>query len=375
MSIEKTNLLNFSLEQMKEYFLSLGEKPFRAVQVIKWIHQHGVDNFDEMSNISKAFRENLKEIAEIKGPEVISEHLSTDGTYKWALRLEGGQAIETVFIPEDGRGTLCISSQVGCVLDCQFCSTAKQGFNRDLSVAEIIGQLWFASRRLGSKQVTGNRIVSNVVMMGMGEPLLNFDNVVASMTLMLEDNAYGLSKRRVTLSTSGVVPALDKLIEKADVALAVSLHAADDSLRDEIVPINRKYPVKVLLDSVKRYLDDSAASKKVTIEYVMLAGVNDSNQQAQQLAKVLKGVPCKINLIPFNPFPGSGYECSSGNRIHAFADILSTEGYIVTTRKTRGEDIDAACGQLVGKVQDRTKRLQRQLRKQEQLVNVQSQSH
>ncbi len=379
MSEAKVNLLNFTLQGLKQYLLTLGEKPFRAVQLIKWLHQFNVDDFDEMTNISKAFREQLKQVAEIKGPELISEQISDDGTYKWALRISGGQAIETVFIPESGRGTLCISSQVGCVLDCQFCSTAKQGFNRDLTVAEIIGQLWFAVKRLGNAEThsknSANRVISNVVMMGMGEPLLNFDNVVDAMSLMLDDNAYGLSKRRVTLSTSGVVPALDKLIQHADVALAISLHAPDNELRDEIVPINRKYPIEVLLDSVKRYLNDSPSIKKATIEYVMLAGVNDSNVQAQQLVEILKDVPCKINLIPFNPFPGSDYSCSSGNRMHAFAKILFDAGYVVIIRKIRGEDIDAACGQLVGKVADRTNRLQRQLRKQEQLVNVQSQTH
>ena len=384
MSETKVNLLNFTLEGMKAYLVTLGEKPFRAVQVYKWIHQFGVDDFDEMTNISKSFREKLKQQTVILGPEIISEKISEDGTFKWALRIEGGQAIEAVFIPESGRGTLCISSQVGCVLDCQFCSTGKQGFNRDLSIAEIIGQLWFASTRLKqaglikqptSKQQSSNRVISNVVMMGMGEPLLNFDNVVGSMQIMLDDNAYGLSKRRVTLSTSGVVPALNKLIQHADVALAISLHAPNDELRDEIVPINRKYPIKVLLESVKQYLNDSAAIKKATIEYVMLAGVNDSDKQAEQLATVLTDVPCKINLIPFNPFPGSDYECSSGNRMHKFSDILSDAGYVTNIRKTRGDDIDAACGQLVGKVKDKTRRLQRQLRKQEQLVNVQSQNH
>lgn len=371
MKAQKVNLLNFSLPQMKAYLASLGEKPFRAVQIIKWLHQYGVDNFDEMTNISKDLRQKFKEMAEIKGPEVISEQLSADGTCKWALRLEGGQAIEAVFIPEAGRGTLCISSQVGCVLDCQFCSTAKQGFNRDLSVAEIIGQLWFAKRAL--KVLPGReegRNISNVVMMGMGEPLLNFDNVVSAMSLMLEDNAYGLSKRRVTLSTSGVVPALDKLSDVIDVALAVSLHAPNDKIRDEIVPINRKYPIKMLLKSVHHYLEKSAAAKKVTIEYVMLAGINDSDENARELARLLKNTPCKINLIPFNPFPGTDYQCSSGNRRYAFANILNNQGLVVTTRKTRGDDIDAACGQLVGKVADKTRRLERSLRKAERLMTI-----
>ncbi len=375
MKAQKVNLLNFSLPQMKAYMASLGEKPFRATQIIKWLHQHHVDDFDDMSNISKDLRQRLKEVAEIKGPEVISEQLSTDGTCKWALQLEGGQAVEAVFIPEAGRGTLCISSQVGCVLDCQFCSTAKQGFNRDLSVAEIIGQLWFARRAL--KQLAGReqgRNISNVVMMGMGEPLLNFDNVVAAMSLMLEDNAYGLSKRRVTLSTSGVVPALDKLSGVIDVALAVSLHAPNDSIRDKIVPVNRKYPIKMLMKSVNNYLEKSAAAKKVTIEYVMLAGINDTDDNARELARLLKGTPCKVNLIPFNPFPGTQYQCSSGNRRHAFANILINQGLVVTTRKTRGDDIDAACGQLVGKVADKTRRLQRNLRKNERLLKIQAET-
>lgn len=367
----KTNLLNLTPDEMVGFFAELGEKPFRAVQVTKWIHQHGVDDFDAMTNLSKALRQKLKEIAEIRGPEVISEQRSADGTIKWALRVDGGQAVETVFIPETNRGTLCVSSQVGCVLDCQFCSTAKQGFNRDLSLAEIIGQLWHANRVLGNQVTTGERKVTNVVMMGMGEPLLNFDNVVKAMNLMMEDNAYGLSKRRVTLSTSGVVPAMYRLIEVTDVALAVSLHAPNDAIRNQIMPINRRYPIAELKNAIKYYLKRSVASKRVTIEYVMLAGINDSDDCAHELAALLADVPSKINLIPFNPFPNTNYQCSSGNRIHRFGEILGQYGFTVTVRKTRGDDIDAACGQLVGKVNDRTRRLQRQLRKQEQLVNVQ----
>lgn len=374
MSSEKDNLLNYSLPQMQAYLESLGEKPFRAVQIIKWIHQQFVDNFDDMTNISKALRQKLQQQAEIKGPEVVSEQLSTDGTCKWALRIGSGQAVETVFIPEANRGTLCISSQVGCVLDCQFCSTAKQGFNRDLSIAEIIGQLWFANRRLKEIAATDKNAVSNVVMMGMGEPLLNFDAVVPSLSLMLDDNAYGLSKRRVTVSTSGIVPKIDELSATIDVALAISLHAPNDHIRNEIVPVNKKYNIQTLLAAVNRYLQKSKAVKKVTIEYVMLAGVNDSDDNARELAKLLKNLPCKINLIPFNPFPESHFKCSSGNRIHAFSDILQQQGYVVTTRKTRGDDIDAACGQLVGKVNDKTRRMERALRKSEKILTTHSQT-
>jgi 23S rRNA (adenine2503-C2)-methyltransferase len=369
--MDKVNLLNLSAEGLKAFFASMGEKPFRATQVMKWIHQCGVDDFEQMTNLSKALRAKLQSRAEIRGPEVISEQKSADGTIKWALRVGGGQAVETVFIPEEGRGTLCVSSQVGCVLDCQFCSTAKQGFNRDLSVAEIIGQVWHACQTLGFERDSARRRITNVVMMGMGEPLLNFDNVVAAMSLMLDDNAYGLSKRRVTLSTSGVVPAMYELIDKIDVALAVSLHAPNDEIRNQIMPINRKYPIAELKAAMHHYLERSVAAKRVTIEYVMLAGLNDADEHARELAELLRDVPCKINLIPFNPFPDTPYKCSSGNRIHAFAQILLQAGYTVTIRKTRGDDIDAACGQLVGKVNDRTRRLERRLRKEEQLVNVQ----
>ena len=358
---EKINLLNLTRDGMAEFFQTLGEKPFRAQQVIKWIHQYGVDDFEAMTNLSKALRAKLSEVAEVRGPELMTEQVSDDGTRKWALKLDGGQAVEAVFIPEAERGTLCVSSQVGCALDCSFCSTAQQGFNRNLSTAEIIGQLWFAVRRLGNQQTQGQRVVSNVVMMGMGEPLANFDNVVNAMTLMMDDFAYGLSKRRVTLSTSGVVPALDRLIEKVDVALALSLHAANDELRDVLVPINKKYPIAQLLESVNRYVEASNACKVVTIEYVMLKGVNDSAEHARELADLLVDTPTKINLIPFNPFPDTRYTCSSSQVIDKFAQYLTGRGYTVMTRKTRGDDIDAACGQLVGKVNDRTKRQQRRL--------------
>jgi len=352
---QKINLLDFTSEKLKDFFLERGEKPFRATQIIKWMHQQGVNNFSEMTNVSKALREELAEIAEIRLPEIAIDNKSEDGTHKWLLRLEDGNCIEAVFIPEDDRGTLCISSQVGCALDCTFCSTARQGFSRNLSVAEIIGQLWVAKNIL-QPDSDSERVISNVVMMGMGEPLLNFENVVDAMKLMLDDNAYGLSKRRVTLSTSGVVPALDRLRDEVEVSLAVSLHAANDNLRDQLVPINRKYPIKQLIDCCHRYMAGKAAREKITIEYVMLDKVNDSDEDARQLAFLLKDVPAKVNLIPFNPFPETRYKRSSNNRIHRFRDILVDAGLIVITRKTRGEDIDAACGQLAGQVKDRSRR-------------------
>lgn len=367
---EKINLLNLSLSGLGDFFADLGEKPFRAVQVQKWIHQYGVNDFDAMSNVSKSLREKLKQIAIIKAPEVVNQQLSDDGTIKWALRLESGQAIETVFIPEKNRGTLCISSQVGCVVDCSFCSTGGQGFNRNLQLFEIIGQVWHAMLYFGAAKVTGNRTISNVVFMGMGEPLLNFEPVVDAMNLLLDDNAYGLSKRRVTLSTSGIVPALDKLLDFTDVALAISLHAANDQLRDQLIPVNKKYPIDVLLKSVRRYLEKSAAARKVTVEYVLIAGVNDSTADAQELVKILKNIPNKINLIPFNPFPGNRYTTSSMKAIKAFEQILLSNGMIVTTRKTRGDDIDAACGQLAGKVNDRTKRMERKHKQTIQINNI-----
>ncbi len=352
---KKINLLDYTSEDLKAFFLERGEKPFRATQIIKWIHQHGVNNFDEMSNVSKALREELASIAEIRAPEIAIDDKSKDGTHKWLLRLDDGNCIEAVFIPEDGRGTLCISSQVGCALDCTFCSTARQGFNRNLTVGEIIGQLWLAKNIL-QPNPEDDRVITNVVMMGMGEPLLNFEKVVKAMELMLDDNAYGLSKRRVTLSTSGVVPALDRLKDRIEVSLAISLHAPNDALRDQLVPVNRKYPIKELLDSCHRFMEGKANREKITIEYVMLDGVNDSDKLARELAVLLKDVPCKVNLIPFNPFPETRYKRSSNNRIHRFRDILESAGLIVMTRKTRGEDIDAACGQLAGKVNDKSRR-------------------
>ena len=360
---EKVNLLNFDLQGLQSYFTELGEKPFRAAQLLKWIYQFGVDDFNEMSNFSKSLREKLNDIAEIKLPEIVTEQFSDDGTIKWLLRLDSGNSIETVFIPEGTRGTLCISSQVGCALECSFCSTAKQGFNRNLSAAEIISQVIIANRAL--KCIPRNeRVISNVVLMGMGEPLLNFDNVVTAINIMLEDNAYGLSKRRVTLSTSGVVPALDRLKEVSDVSLALSLHAPNDELRNELVPINRKYPIKELLEACKRYIAGET-KRKITVEYVLLDGVNDKPEHARELVKLLKNLPCKVNLIPFNPFPDSGYATSSVESIERFRNIVVKGGLITTTRKTRGEDIDAACGQLAGKVMDKTKRSARRQAKED----------
>jgi len=353
---KKVNLMNLTRVQMREFFAELGEKPFRADQLVKWIYHFGEDNFDNMTNLNKKLREKLKSVAEIKAPEVAVEQRSADGTIKWAMQV-GDQQVETVYIPEADRATLCVSSQVGCALACTFCSTAQQGFNRNLTVSEIIGQVWRASKIIGNFGVTGVRPITNVVMMGMGEPLLNVANVVPAMEIMLDDFAYGLSKRRVTLSTSGVVPALDNLSKMIDVALAISLHAPNDELRDEIVPLNKKYNIKTLIDSVNRYLSVSNANHgKVTIEYVMLDHVNDHVEHAHQLAEVLKNTPCKINLIPWNPFPEAPYAKSSNTRIDRFQKTLMEYGLTVIVRKTRGDDIDAACGQLAGDVIDRTKR-------------------
>lgn len=355
-SKEKINLLDLTRPQMREFFASIGEKPFRADQAMKWIYHFGYDDFDLMTDVNKALRTKLKEIAEIKAPEVAVEQRSSDGTIKWALTV-GDQQIEVVYIPEEDRGTLCVSSQVGCALECTFCSTAQQGFNRNLRVSEIIGQVWRAAKILGPQKTTGQRPITNVVMMGMGEPLLNVNNVIPAMEIMLDDFAYGLSKRRVTLSTSGVVPALDKLGDTIDVALAISLHAPNDKIRDEIVPINRKYNIAMLLASVRNYLSKSYANRdKVTIEYVMLDHVNDGMEHAHELAECLKDTPCKINLIPWNPFPGAPYGRSSNSRVDRFAKVLMEHGFIVIVRRTRGDDIDAACGQLAGDVIDRTKR-------------------
>ncbi len=353
----KANLLGMSRAQMERFFLELGEKRFRAEQVMKWIHHQGVTDFAAMSNLGKGLRDKLAQLAEVRPPAVHSRHDSSDGTRKWLVNIDGGGLVETVLIPDGKRATLCVSSQVGCSLDCSFCSTGKQGFQRDLSAAEIIGQVWLAIDSYDAFQSGKGRVVTNVVMMGMGEPLLNFDNVVTAMDLMMDDLAYGISKRRVTLSTSGVVPALDRLAEVSEASLAVSLHAPNDALRDELVPINRRYPIAMLLDSARRYIDaQSDAKRVVTIEYTLMAGVNDGRDQARELVELLRDFPCKINLIPFNPFPGSGYERPSGNAVSRFWQVLVDAGFVVTVRTTRGDDIDAACGQLVGEVVDRTRR-------------------
>ncbi len=356
----RVNLLGMTQQQLEQFFLELGEKKFRAQQVMKWIHHGGVTDIGAMSNLGKALREKLLQIAEVRPPEIVSQHDSTDGTRKWAVRVEGGGLVEAVLIPDGGRATLCVSSQVGCSLDCSFCSTGKQGFQRDLTAAEIIGQVWLAIKSYDAFQSGKGRVVTNVVMMGMGEPLLNFDNVVAAMDLMLSDLGYGISKRRVTLSTSGVVPALDRLRELSEVSLAISLHAPNDALRSQLVPINRRYPIAELLRSARQYIDAQTDSKRVvTVEYTLLAGVNDQPEQARELAVLLKDFPCKINLIPFNSFPGSEYRRPSGNAVSRFWQVLVDAGYIVTVRTTRGDDIDAACGQLVGQVVDRTRRSER----------------
>ena len=353
---QKLNLLGLDRAGLEGFFAELGEKPFRASQILKWVHHRGVTDFDAMTDLSKALRTKLKDMAEVRVPEPVLDQTSSDGTRKWLLQLDDSNAIEAVLIPEKSRETLCISSQVGCALECSFCSTGYQGFNRNLSTAEIIGQLWYVTRML-EQEGTG-RQVTNVVFMGMGEPLLNFKNVVPASELMKDDHAYGLSKRRVTLSTSGVIPYLDRLTEVSDISLAVSLHAPNDALRDELVPINKKYPIAELLAACQRYIADKP-HRSITWEYVMLDGVNDTDEHARQLARLLKGIPSKVNLIPFNPFPEAPYERSSDERIRAFSNILSNAGLVSTTRKTRGDDIDGACGQLVGKVADRTRRQQK----------------
>ncbi|HKN03805.1 MAG TPA: bifunctional tRNA (adenosine(37)-C2)-methyltransferase TrmG/ribosomal RNA large subunit methyltransferase RlmN [Buttiauxella sp.] len=356
---EKINLLDLNRQQLREFFADMGEKPFRADQVMKWMYHYCSDDFDEMTDINKVLRNRLKEVAEIRAPEVAEEQRSADGTIKWAIRI-ADQLVETVYIPEEDRATLCVSSQVGCALECKFCSTAQQGFNRNLRVSEIIGQVWRAAKIIGAQKKTGVRPITNVVMMGMGEPLLNLNNVVPAMEIMLDDFGFGLSKRRVTLSTSGVVPALDKLGDMIDVALAISLHAPTDDLRDEIMPINKKYNIETFLASVHRYLEKSNANQgRVTVEYVLLDHVNDSTDHAHQLAECLKNTPCKINLIPWNPFPGAPYGRSSNSRIDRFSKVLMSYGFTTIVRKTRGDDIDAACGQLAGEVIDRTKRTMR----------------
>jgi 23S rRNA (adenine2503-C2)-methyltransferase len=359
------NLLDFDGEGLVAWFAGQGEKPFRARQVMRWVHREGCADFAAMTDVAKTLRARLGEIACVRPPVPLRDSVSTDGTRKWLLDVGAGNAVETVFIPETHRGTLCISSQAGCALDCAFCSTGKQGFNRNLTAAEIIGQLWLANHLLGAArerageleagEADNGRIISNVVMMGMGEPLANFDHVVTALRLMLDDHAYGLSRRRVTVSTSGIVPAMDRLREACPVALAVSLHAPNDALRDQLVPINRKYPLRELLAACNRYLV-AAPRDFVTFEYIMLDGVNDQDAHARELVAIAHQVPCKYNLIPFNPFPHSGFRRSPAERIRRFAAILQDAGIVATTRKTRGDDVDAACGQLAGQVQDRTRR-------------------
>ena len=361
-STPKINLLGLDKKAMQDFFISVGEKPYRADQVLKWIHFNGIQDFQAMTNLSKDLRLKLAEISEISLPQVIYEKAAADGTYKWLLRLNDGNCIETVFIPEKTRGTLCISSQVGCILNCDFCSTGKQGFNRNLSTAEIISQLWIAVRKLSKMNGIHDHSVTNVVMMGMGEPLLNFDNVIPALYLMLDDFAYGLSKRRVTVSTAGVIPAMYQLRAVTDVALAVSLHAPNDELRNKIVPLNKKYPLKELMAACREYFKDDNR-RSITMEYVMLAGVNDQPEHARQLIKILNGVKAKMNLIPFNPFPHTDYQRSDAETIAKFRDILMKAGINTTIRRTRGDDIDAACGQLVGQVKDRTRRNERYLKK------------
>jgi 23S rRNA (adenine2503-C2)-methyltransferase len=360
-----TNLLDLEPAALIRWCGELGEQPFRAKQLQRWIHQFGEADFDAMTDLAKSLREKLKLHATVTAPAIISDNTASDGTRKWLIDVGDGNAVETVFIPEENRGTLCVSTQAGCAVNCRFCSTGKQGFSRNLTIGEIVGQLWMAERTLRREQgITagpkGERQITNVVMMGMGEPLLNYEPTVAALKLMLDDNAYGLSRRRVTVSTSGVVPMMDKLSGDCAVALAVSLHASNDVLRDDLVPLNRKYPLVELLAACKRYLE-FAPRDFITFEYCMLDGVNDTDAHARELLKLVSDVPCKFNLIPFNPFPASGLRRSGATRIKAFSQILMDAGIVTTVRKTRGDDIDAACGQLAGDVQDRT-RVQERMR-------------
>ncbi len=353
-----SNLLGLDRAGLEEFFAGIGEKKFRATQVMKWIHQLGVVDFQEMNNLSKDLRNQLVETSCIQNLHVSQDQISKDGTRKWLLRLHDGNHIEAVYIPEDDRGTLCVSSQVGCALDCSFCSTGRQGFNRNLSTAEIISQVWLAAHLLEEEKKPGRKI-TNVVMMGMGEPLLNFDNVVSAVRIMMDDFAYGLSKRRVTVSTAGVVPAMDRLGDTLDMRLAVSLHATNDKLRNELVPVNKKYPLKELMAACRRFIEKQNTRSRITFEYVLLDGINDRPEHARELIKLLKGIPTLMNLIPFNPFAGSGYRTSSKKAVLRFSEILHKAGMTTVVRKTRGEDIDAACGQLAGKIEDKSRRHRR----------------
>ena len=356
---EAINLLGLSQKNLEDFFTTIEEKPFRAVQVMKWIHQRGISDFSKMTDLSKDLRTKLEKHCVISAPEVLYEKTSKDGTRKWVISVGNKDLIEMVLIPEKNRATLCVSSQVGCAVDCSFCATGKQGFSRNLTLAEIIGQVWVAANSYGVPRVSEDRHITNVVMMGMGEPLLNFEPVVDAMNLMMDDNAYGLSKRKVTLSTSGIVPKIDALGKVTDVALTISLHAPNDELRNKLVPINQKYPIQELLDAVKRYVEGCSDKRVTTIEYILIDGVNDSLDLAKELCELLTQLPCKINLIPFNSFEESDYVKPSGNRVKRFQKYLQDEGYVTTIRSTRGEDIMAACGQLVGQVNDKTRRKER----------------
>jgi 23S rRNA (adenine2503-C2)-methyltransferase len=359
MPVTETRINLFDLDEagLRDFFTSIGEQPFRAQQVLKWIYHQGVTGFDAMTNLSLELRSRLQQLAVVEPPRVLREQQSLDGTTKWLMGFGGGNAVETVFIPEPARGTLCISSQVGCALNCTFCSTGAQGFNRNLSTGEIIGQVWQAARALGHER-NGTRRITNVVLMGMGEPLLNFEAVAGALSLLRSDLGFGLAAKRVTLSTAGLVPGIDRLRDTIDVALAVSLHAPDDELRETLVPLNRKYPIRELMRACADYVSDKH-KRTVTFEYTLIDGVNDDPEHARRLVKLLRRLPSKLNLIPFNPFPGTPYRTSPEERIRVFQEIVMQGGLIATVRKTRGEDIDAACGQLVGRVHDRTRRSQR----------------
>ena len=356
---ESVNLLGLNQKNLEEFFVSIEERPFRAVQVMKWIHQRGISDFSQMTDLSKELREKLENNCVVKAPEVIYEKTSEDGTRKWVIGVGNKDLIEMVLIPEKNRATLCVSSQVGCAVDCSFCATGKQGFSRNLNLDEIIGQVWVAANSFGVPRSPNDRPITNVVMMGMGEPLLNFDPVVDAMNLMMDDNAYGLSKRKVTLSTSGIVPKIDDLGKVTDVALTISLHAPNDELRNKLVPINKKYPIKDLIDSVKRYVEGCSDKRVTTIEYILIEDINDSLELADELCELLTQIDCKINLIPFNPFSESKYKRPSGNRVKRFQKHLQDNGYVTTIRSTRGDDIMAACGQLVGQVNDKTRKKER----------------
>ena len=359
----KLNLMGLNKKELEKFFVSIDEKPFRAKQIIKWVHQRGVSSFSEMTDISKDLRIKLETVCVVEAPEVIYEKTSQDGTKKWVISVGNNDLIEMVLIPENNRATLCVSSQVGCAVDCSFCATGKQGFSRNLNLDEIIGQVWVAANSFGLPREPNSRNITNVVMMGMGEPLLNFNPVVDAMDLMMDDNAYGLSKRKVTLSTSGIVPKIDELAKVSDVSLTISLHAPNNELRDQLVPINKKYPIQELLDSVKRYVESCEDKRVTTIEYILIDGVNDSLELAEELADLLTQIPCKVNLIPFNPFSEVNYKKPSGNRVKRFQNFLQEKGYVTTIRSTRGDDIMAACGQLVGQVNDKTRKKEREQNK------------